>query len=245
MAKILGLKPNEIKKYDVYVIGKMEGNVSEMDLIDESNVGSMIMQLLDGLSQLEKAGKSHNDINPKNILYKFNEEFEVNLKISDFGRCDRSGGTPGWTPPIFQSKRIAGKSDMYSIALVILYILCDDAKIFYCLRDNYIESGNSVWLTKFQRWPEIELIMKMMSLSDQPTVEECKEKWTDILESEQFEMITEKRMDFIPESYKEYQYKTKKDKISNETNLNGYDENEFNWEDIDSVSYGELYIREK
>ena len=240
MAEILGLKPNEIKKYDVYVVEQMEGNIREMEVIDDSNVGSMIIQLLDGLSQLEKASKSHNDINPKNVLYKLNEEFEVKLKISDFGRCDRSGGTPGWTAPIFQSQRIAGKSDMYSIALVILYILCDSAKMFYWLRDNYIESGNTVWLKKFQNWPEITLVMKMMNLSNQPTVKECKEKWTEVLESEQFEMITKERMDFIPESYKGYQYTSNEDKSSNEG-----ESNEFNSEDINSVSLGELFIREK
>ena len=99
------MKSGEVRKYDVYVVELMEGNISDKDVIDESNVGSVVMQLLDGLSQLEKASKSHNDINPRNILYSFNDDDEnengLNLKISDFGRCERSGGTPGWTQPIF------------------------------------------------------------------------------------------------------------------------------------------------
>ena len=73
LAEQLGLKSGEAKKYDVYVVELMDGNLSDKDMIDESNVESVIMQLLDGLSQLKNADKSHNDIKPTNILFKLNE----------------------------------------------------------------------------------------------------------------------------------------------------------------------------
>ena len=52
------------------------------------------------------------------------------------------------------------------------------------------------------------MVMKMMNLSNQPTVQECKEQWTEILSNEQFEMITNERIDFIPAKYRKYQYVT-------------------------------------
>ena len=206
------------------------------------------------MGQLEEASKSHNDINPRNILYSFSDgdydENGLNLKISDFGRCERSGGTPGWTPPIFQSERVPGKLDMYSMALVILYILCDDANIFYWLRDSFIERRNSSWLKRFQKWPEIEMIMKMMNLADQPTIEECKEKWSQIIECDDFEMIKLERLDSIPvpEQYLKYQNTVFEEKNSSNECLKDYDENEFagfKSENIDSISFDELSIREK
>ena len=213
LAELLGLKPGQIKQYDVFVTELLDGSLSEKDKnelkreIDVLLAEKMIQQLLDGLNKLEKSGKSHNDIKPTNILYSIAED-EIKLKISDFSQCQRSGGTPGWTFPLFQSERLPGQTDMYSMALVILYILCEDANTFYCLRDNFIENGNESWLKKFRMWPEIKMVMKMMNLSDQPTIEECKEQWKDILSNEDFEMITNERIEFIPENYRKYQFIT-------------------------------------
>ena len=188
----------------------MKGKISEKDFKNDINLllESVIYQLLDTLDQLKESGKSHNDIKPTNILYSIDDDGEIKLKISDFGACQRSGGTPGWTYPLFQGERLPGKTDMYSMALVKLYVLCADKRNFYCLRDNFIENGNQKWLNKFRRLPEIEMIMKMMNLSNQPTVNECMEKWTEILTSEDFEMITNERIGFIPEKYRTYQFIT-------------------------------------
>ena len=213
LAELLDMKQGQVKKFDVFVTELMDGSLSQKDKsefknkLDVFDVKSIIEQLMDGLYQLEKSGKSHNDIKPTNILYSINDD-EIIVKISDFSLCGRSGGTPGWTAPIFQSDRLPGKTDMYSMALVILYILCEDANTFYCLRDNFIENGNESWLKKFRKWPEIKMVMKMMNLSDQPTIEECKEQWKEILLSEDFEMITNKRVEFIPEKYRNYQFIT-------------------------------------
>ena len=213
LAEFLGLETGQVKHYDVFVTELLDGSLSEKDesscknKIEVRLVKKMIQQLIDGLDQLEKSRKSHNDIKPTNVLYSMVDD-GIKLKISDFSQCQRSGGTPGWTFPRFQSERLPGKTDMYSMALVILYILCEDANTFYCLRDNFIENGNECWLKKFRSWPEIEMVMKMMSLSDQPTIEECKEQWKEILSNEDFAMITNKRIEFIPENYRNYQFIT-------------------------------------
>ena len=75
LAGLLCLKPGQIKNFDVFVTELMDGNLSEKDKnkfkkdIDVFLVQSIIVQLLDGLDQLEKSGRSHNDIKPTNVLY--------------------------------------------------------------------------------------------------------------------------------------------------------------------------------
>ena len=58
----------EIKKFEVFVTPKFEGNISEKDAdqfkkkTNVHHIKSVISQLLDGLEQLEQAGMCHNDI---------------------------------------------------------------------------------------------------------------------------------------------------------------------------------------
>ena len=141
---------------------------------------NLCKQLIDGLEELEQSNLCHNDLKPDNVFYKkvkvneHDETAQYQIKIGDFGTAGRSGGTPGWTWPKFMTERVAGKSDMYSVALLILYILCKDRNIFYRLRDNYIQ-GDQTLLAEFREEPLIKLIMDMMTLK--LSVEECKDKW--------------------------------------------------------------------
>ena len=135
--------------------------------------------------ELNEEWGGHNDLKPENILFKAspnkgpswvpsrNGETRVLIKIADFG----SGGTPGWTWPRFLSKREPGRSDMYSVGLLILYVMCESRDLFYRLRDNYIES-NQEWLIKFREEPIIDLVMKMMNLK--LAVQEASQKWNEI-----------------------------------------------------------------
>ena len=186
----------DVKKYDVFVLELCEGNISKKNEKDSSQGKcstkkeftltqsvDICKQLLEGLEQLEESGKCHNDLKPGNILYKTsNEKYEngdakIEIKISDFGTAGRSGGTPGWTWPRFLSKREPGKSDMYSVALLILYVMCNSRHLFYRLRDNYI-GLNEHWLVDFRADPLIELVIDMMSLK--PTVQECLARWEEM-----------------------------------------------------------------
>ena len=92
---MLGMKQKTTRKFDVYVTPLYEGNLSVKDQMDFKSqativqIRSIIKQLLDGLEQLQTCGKSHNDIKPNNILYRFvtdedtvleSDEFDVEIK---------------------------------------------------------------------------------------------------------------------------------------------------------------------
>ena len=178
------LKARSVKKYDIFVTELCDGNLSKTcKKFTLTQSVDICKQLLEGLEQLEKSGKCHNDLKPENVLYEISEESyengdqKVSIKIADFGTADRSGGTPGWTWPRFLSQRKPGKSDMYSVALLILYMMCDSRELFYRLRDNYIE-GRPSWIAEFRAEPLIELVIDMMNLK--PTVQECIERWEQI-----------------------------------------------------------------
>ena len=258
LANLLNLEPNVTKSYDIYVTELMDGNISGKDengfkeATERRKILSIVLQLMNGLEQLEIAGKSHNDIKPSNILYSHelnnDDEYDTILKISDFGQCQRSGGTPGWTPPIFQGPRVPGKSDMYSMALVILYILCESADTFYWLRDNCIKEAKSAWLTKFRSFPEINLIMKMMDLNKQPSISNCRQKWIEILNNDEFEMITSCRLQFIPKDYLEYQsifFEKNTDQNLTPTEYQKNEYTSFQSEETDTCYSDELSVKEK
>ena len=187
---------NKTKKFEVFVTPLYDGNLSAKDgnfkseaTIDQ--IRSIITQLLDGLNQLRTCGKSHNDIKPNNILYRFLDDLDVEIKISDFGQCDKSGGTPGWTYPSFL-KDDKFNGDMYSMGLVCLYLLTEDPEFFYSLRDNYVENTKAPWIKRFRKLPEIAFITRMIDRTNQPTIEECLKEWKGI-ESE-IDTLTESRL---------------------------------------------------
>ena len=172
------------RNFDVFVFEYCNGNIKACQAALKLSEAKMICyQLLEGLEQLEQSETCHNDLKPENILYKTsgyldddgNDEYEV--KFCDFGTADKSGGTPGWTWPKFMSQRKPGKSDMYSIALVMLYVMCETEELFYSIRNNIVESAQS-WLPKFRKIPLIELVIQMMNL--ELRVQECRTQWDKI-----------------------------------------------------------------
>ena len=181
---IQALNRNRVKNYDVFVTELCDGNLSKTGrkFTFKQSV-EICKQLLEGLDQLEKSKKCHNDLKPDNVLYKTidqkyeNGDQKILVKIADFGTANRSGGTPGWTCPRFVTERKPGHSDMYSVALLILYVMCDSRELFYRLRDNYIE-GQPYWMNEFRAEPLIELVIDMMNLK--PTVQECIDRWKQI-----------------------------------------------------------------
>ena len=133
-----------MKKYDVFVFELCHGNISKEGgltgfTLSRSESISICGQLLQGLIQLENSNSCHNDLKPQNVLFNNDRAGNFKIRISDFGQAGRSGGTPGWTWPKFLTEREAGKGDVYSVALLILYVMSDDREVFYRIRNNYVE----------------------------------------------------------------------------------------------------------
>jgi len=191
-AKRLQMQPNEVEQFEVFVTPLMDYSLKEIHKkkLKLKNIKSIIEQLLEGLEQLEAKNMTHNDLKPANILIKEmdkstqmtnNKKKAYEVKIGDFGQAGKKGGTPGWTAPQFRG-RDPGKADMYSVGLIILYLLVDDAELFYCLRDNFVRDdyANQSWMATFRSMPEIQFVMEMMDLGNQPTVAECEREWRSI-----------------------------------------------------------------
>ena len=181
---MLHIEERSFKNFDVFVTELCEGNLNkEKKSFTLTQSIDICKQLLEGLVQLWISGNCHNDLKPENILYKVSDERcedgdrKIIIKIGDFGTAGRSGGTPGWTWPKFLSKRMHGRSDMYSIGLLVLYVMCDSRDLFYRLRDNYIDPEQE-WLIKFREEPLVSFVIKLMRL--ELNVFDASRKWNEI-----------------------------------------------------------------
>ena len=177
---MLGMTAGEVKKFEVFVTELFDGFIGDAgfypNLKERKNI---ISQLLNGLKQLKDAKKCHNDIKPSNVLYRKTNAM-YSICIADFGQCGGKGGTPGWTAPVFHQERQPGKEDMLSVGWLILRVLCDDEKLFFCLRDNFVEDTTRPWMAKFRSLPETRFVMKMLNLENQSTVELIINEWNQI-----------------------------------------------------------------
>ena len=177
---MLEMIAGEVKKYEVFVTPLFDGFIGDAGFSpDLRERKSIISQLLKGLQQLKNAKKCHNDIKPSNVLYRKTKK-SYSILIADFGQCGGRGGTPGWTAPIFDRDRQPGKEDMFSVGWLVLRVLCDDANLFYCLRDNFVGDTTKPWMTKFRSLLEIQFVMKMINLDSQSTVEAVVNEWNQI-----------------------------------------------------------------
>ena len=166
-----------------------DGNLSEKNLTLKNRKFSITQtrdickQLIEGLEQLKKANKCHNDLKPDNILYKVlnvkygNGEPVIEICFGDFSTEGKSGGTPGWTWPKFRAERKPGESDMFSVGQMLLYTMCRDKILFYRIRNNYIK-GDPSWLHSFRTLPLINLVLEMMNI--QISVHDARKRWKKI-----------------------------------------------------------------
>ena len=171
---------SEYRCYEVFITPLLSGYVGDKNFkptMDQTK--DVIDQVIAGLEQLSAAGKTHNDLKPKNLLYmETNTGYDV--KISDFGQAGKMGGTPGWTAPVFHRNRESGKEDVYSVGWIILCLLCESKELFLSLRDNYVENVTEPWLTRFRKMVEIEFVYKLVNLDSPPTVQQVKDHWNRI-----------------------------------------------------------------
>ena len=200
------MKPTEIEKFDIYVTPLMNGNIGDIQTKpDLSRTKEIVNQLIDGLQQLKDAGKSHNDLKPGNILFR-RVNNRLDIRISDFGQANKSGGTPGWTAPILRNRQ-PGKEDVYSMGWVILYMMCESKELFYALRDNFIKSPNQNWVANFRNLPEIQLVLRMTDLLNPPSVDDVRAEWQKMMANVQLITTTRLHQLGVPSTLLKPQYK--------------------------------------
>ena len=69
---------------------------------------------------------------------------------------------------------------MYSIGLLVLYIMCESRELFYRIRDNYVKPEEK-WLAKLRREEEvIAFVMDMINLK--LNVQDARQQWDEISE---------------------------------------------------------------
>lgn len=205
---MLGIEPDETVKYEVFVTKKCDGNLSDFKELKlaADHYDSMIKQLILLLKHLKSLNKTHYDIKPGNLLFvKMKKKskltktttslFDIHLKLADFGICNKSGGTPGWSLPDSTYDRVPGESDLFSVGLVILYLLCEDDELFYSIRETFtgpvVSTTDYAKLTKeFCRLPEINLISQMVGPVKKPSIDWCEQQW----ESIKIDLITRQRL---------------------------------------------------
>ena len=65
---MLDFENETVNKYDVFVTELCDGNLAAKDNFSTTQRKDICDQLIQGLTQLAKAGKCHNDIKPENVL---------------------------------------------------------------------------------------------------------------------------------------------------------------------------------
>ena len=195
------MSKDETRQFEVFVTKLCDGNLKKCmkEPLENHHRLSIINQLLDTVITLKRRNKQHNDVKPGNVLYekkRLDSAFEIKTKLADFGICNRSGGTPGWSPPNFTIRQKSG--DVYSVGLVILFVLCEDASLFYAIRDNFIQPDKPNYrieeqvLIAFRKLPEIKLIRQMIHPVKTVSLNECKKQWQSLLKT--LEIITRQRL---------------------------------------------------
>lgn len=123
---------------DIYM-EKMDGEVVELILAEPNpaQIKNYLKQMLNGLVFLHKNGIIHNDIKPKNILYRNKGGGKFEIKIIDFGlaylinfpyyRARDIQITHHYTPPEYFDHREVGRvsvnSDIFSLGIIFYYLI--------------------------------------------------------------------------------------------------------------------------
>ena len=202
------MKIDGVKNYDVYVMQLFDGHICDENfnsLRDLNQTKNVFSQIIDSLQQLNEAKKTHNDLKPQNILYRriLGGESGISYKVavSDFGQAGKTGGTPGWTAPIFFKDRRPGREDIYSVGWLFLRLFCETKELFLSLRNNYVETIETKWMVKFRGTIEAQFLSKLIDLDCPPTVDEVRAEWNRVKNIVQTINIFRLRKLCIPDRY--------------------------------------------
>ena len=164
---LLQLDRIETKNYDTDIfIEALDGELVDLILSELSvpQIKSVMKQIMNGLLFLHSNAIIHNDIKPKNILYRDEGRGKYTVKVIDFGlahlvnfpyyRARKIQTTHHYTPPEYIDHREVGRvsvnSDIFSLGIIFYYLINPDGyKQTDHIRDyDYIFDINQVdWRT--------------------------------------------------------------------------------------------------
>ena len=116
-----------------YAVQLKEYNLSDIDIskISYHQFKRILISLMYGLECLHKNGFLHLDIRAENILYSYNQQYDINVYMSDFGRAIRCSNAYNgiYTNKLFNSGdnkeelHYNDKDDVYCLGMVFLRLL--------------------------------------------------------------------------------------------------------------------------
>uniref|UniRef100_A0A6B2L5Y9 Protein kinase domain-containing protein n=1 Tax=Arcella intermedia TaxID=1963864 RepID=A0A6B2L5Y9_9EUKA len=124
-------------KYYVLVMefisgGDLYSNSSQVVGFSEERIAKLVLQIAEGVAFLHSKKIVHRDIKPENILFVDKElttikicDFGIAKKLPKKGYLDEKIGTEGYmAPEVEAGKQYNVSSDMYSLGLVIYFMIC-------------------------------------------------------------------------------------------------------------------------
>ena len=135
-----------------YLIKKMK----EMNRkIDINIIIKTVLQLNEVLKLMHDKKIEHRDLKPQNILIKFKDEDEFEIKLTDYGfsKCYQNDsmysqviGTEFYSPPEVYNDKGNSKSDLWSIGLILYYLYFNNFP--FKSGADYLNTNNKVILKK-------------------------------------------------------------------------------------------------
>ncbi|KRX06846.1 Protein kinase-like domain [Pseudocohnilembus persalinus] len=184
---------NICKFYDIFqsnnkvylVLEKADGGtlseyMKKNNEITPQNVNKIMIQILKAICYIHKKNYLHKDLKPENIVFKNDNEQNLDLMLIDFGLAANidsihtNSGTPGFAAPeIYPNSqlKINEKADIYSIGAIYHQLLLGQSQFQYQTREqlSYLNANNEInWERQiYQKLSKRTLtILKNMLLTD-------------------------------------------------------------------------------
>merc|ERR1712135_156298 len=99
-------------------------NIGELELDERTDLPYLLQDTLDALIYIASKELIHGDIKPGNILVS-TRDGRLRAFVGDFGLTGKSGGTSIFIAPegLDKDSRIIGKTDLYSFAVTVLFLM--------------------------------------------------------------------------------------------------------------------------
>lgn len=123
--------PGDVQHPGMLVLERKPGkHIGDAGITPSALVDGWLLQLLQGLVELEESGLCHGDISPGNILVSADHAALIDLGLSrrldDPGEC-RSGTLGTMAPEVIETGRPGPRSDVFSLAVVAYRLLTGHA----------------------------------------------------------------------------------------------------------------------